>query len=156
MNPSSDAADATAARRHVMSALEMAPAALLAERFSALEPEAPRAIPVRGPQVGLVMLRGRTGGGGAPFNLGEASVTRATVKLESGEVGHAFILGRDSRKARIAAHLDALWQRSEWQRRIETEVVEPALARHAEEARSKAEETEATRVDFFTVVRGED
>ncbi|MEP6280903.1 MAG: phosphonate C-P lyase system protein PhnG, partial [Nitratireductor sp.] len=63
---------------------------------------------VRGPETGLVMLRGRMGGGGAAFNLGEATVTRATVRLATGEVGHAYALGRDRDKVRIAATVDAL------------------------------------------------
>lgn len=104
----------------------------------------------------MVMLRGRIGGGGAPFNLGEATVTRATVKLDSGEVGHSVILGRNLEKARIVAHLDALAQRADWLARIEAEFVVPAFEAKASERTRRAEETEATRVDFFTMVRGED
>lgn len=143
-------------RRRALNALALAPSAFLAERYAAIVGAAPPAAPVRGPQVGLVMLRGRTGGGGSPFNLGEASVARASVKLASGEVGHAIVLGRDAEKARIAAHLDALWQRQDWRSRIEDGFIAPALAMEAEKARTRAEETEATRVDFFTLVRGED
>ena len=139
-----------------MSALAVMPAAMLAERYAAIAVIAPAASPVRGPEAGLVMLRGRTGGGGAPFNLGEASVSRATVKLRSGEVGHAVILGRDTDKARMAAHLDALWQRPDWRHRIEEDFVAPSLAAEAAASAVRAEETEATRVDFFTLVRGED
>ena len=146
----------TEGRRRAMGALASMPAALLAERYGALAGAAPPALPVRGPEVGLVMLRGRAGGGGATFNLGEASVVRATVKLGSGEVGHAVILGRDAGRARMAAHLDALWQRPDWRPRVEAEVVVPGLAAEAAAAESRAEETEATRVDFFTLVRGED
>jgi alpha-D-ribose 1-methylphosphonate 5-triphosphate synthase subunit PhnG len=102
------------------------------------------------------MLRGRAGGGGAAFNLGEASVVRATVKLATGEVGHAVVLGRDTAHARMAAHLDALWQRPDWRDRVDEAVLTPALAAAAAEATQRAEETEATRVDFFTLVRGED
>ena len=61
-------------------------------------------------ETGLVMLRGRAGGDGAPFNLGEATVTRAIVELPSGERGYAHILGRDAERARLAAIFDALWQ----------------------------------------------
>ena len=43
---------------------------------------------LRGPETGLVTVRGRIGGGGAPFNLGEATVTRASIRLEDGTVGH--------------------------------------------------------------------
>ena len=146
---------ASEARRHAMGAVACMPAGLLAERYAGFG-EAPPAIPIRGPEVGLVMLRGRAGGGGAPFNLGEATVVRATVKLGSGEVGHAVVLGRDAAPARMAAHLDALWQRADWRGRVDADVVAPALAAAAAEASLQAEETEATRVDFFTLVRGED
>ena len=144
-----------AARRRALSAVAMAPAALLGERYEALAGTAPDAIPVRGPEVGLVMLRGRAGGGGAPFNLGEASVCRATVRLASGEVGHAMVLGRDVRKVRMAAHLDALWQHPEWRERV-GEIVEAALAAEVAERAERDAQTAATRVDFFTVARGED
>ena len=59
------------------------------------------------------MLRGRAGGDGAPFNVGEATVTRAIVELPSGERGYGHILGRDAERARLAAILDALWQRAD-------------------------------------------
>ncbi len=139
-----------------MGAMACMPASLMAERYAALTESLPPALTVRGPEVGLVMLRGRTGGGGAAFNLGEASVVRATVKLASGHVGHAVVLGRDAEHARSAAHLDAVWQRPEWRQRIEDDIVTPGLAAEAAETRRRAEETEATRVDFFTLVRGED
>ncbi|MFZ0207085.1 MAG: phosphonate C-P lyase system protein PhnG [Roseiarcus sp.] len=64
-------------------------------------------------ETGLVMLRGRAGGDGAPFNVGEATVTRAVVELSSGERGYGHILGRDAERARLAAILDALWQRAD-------------------------------------------
>ena len=66
---------------------------------------------IRGPETGLIMLRGRTGGGGAPFNLGEATVSRASVRIGTGEVGHGYCLGRDEEKARLIAVIDALFQR---------------------------------------------
>ncbi len=152
----SEAGPADQERRRSMGALAVMPAAMLAERYAAIAILAPAASPVRGPDVGLVMLRGRAGGGGAAFNLGEASVARATVKLRSGEVGHAMILGRDTDKARMAAHLDALWQRPDWRDRIEEDFVAPSLAADTAASALRTEETEATRVDFFTLVRGED
>lgn len=109
---------------------------------------------VRGPETGLVMLRGRAGGGGQPFNLGEATVTRATVRLESGEIGHAWCLGRAGDKALVAACFDALFARDS--ARVEREVLAPLRAELAEADRAQAEETAGTRVDFFTMVRGED
>lgn len=118
--------------------------------------EKPEVRPVRGPETGLVMVRGRIGGGGDPFNLGEATVTRATILLASGTAGHAHALGTDKTKVRMAAIFDALWQEGPTQVFVETEILGPIEARIAEEDRRKAEETAATRVDFFTMVRGED
>jgi len=118
--------------------------------------EKPEVRPVRGPETGLVMVRGRIGGGGDPFNLGEATVTRATILLASGTAGHAHALGTDKTKVRMAAIFDALWQEGPTQVFVETEILGRIEARIAEEDRRKAEETAATRVDFFTMVRGED
>jgi alpha-D-ribose 1-methylphosphonate 5-triphosphate synthase subunit PhnG len=111
---------------------------------------------VRGPETGLVMVRGRMGGGGDAFNLGEATVTRATVRLAGGQMGHAYCLGRDREKALRAAVFDALWQSESTRGAVETDVLQPL--REAADAADKArrDETAATRVDFFTMVRGED
>jgi alpha-D-ribose 1-methylphosphonate 5-triphosphate synthase subunit PhnG len=107
-------------------------------------------------ETGLVMLRGRAGGDGAPFNIGEATVTRAVVELPSGERGYAHILGRDEERARLAAIFDALWQQTGERRAVEERVLKPIAARLAA-ARAKASaEIAATRVDFFTLRRGED
>src|ERR687894_2049670 len=102
------------ARKRRLDALACADPATLDARYAVLEPSAPAATPIRGPEIGMVMLRGRAGGGGAVFNLGEATVTRATVKLDTGEVGHAVVLGRQLQKASIVAHLDALSQLPDW------------------------------------------
>ena len=109
---------------------------------------------LRGPEVGLVMLRGRAGGGGDAFNLGEATVTRASVRLRSGETGHAMILGRDEAKAHAAAVLDALWQREP--DLVERRVLRRARAEQEEADRALKAKTAATKVDFFTMKRGED
>ncbi|KJS12279.1 MAG: phosphonate metabolism protein PhnG [Hoeflea sp. BRH_c9] len=111
---------------------------------------------LRGPESGLVALRGRIGGGGQPFHVGEVSATRVTVRIESGQVGHAMISGRDARKAQLVAVIDALAQDPAQVERIERDIVAP-LEQLAGEADAKLrEETAATRVNFFTMVRGED
>lgn len=111
---------------------------------------------LRRPEAGLVTVRGRVGGDGGPFNLGEATVTRAAVKLPGGEVGHAYILGRDSAKARICALIDAFWQHAATREQVRRAVVAPLRERlEAEDIRTRAQ-VAATRVDFFTMVRGED
>ncbi len=142
-------------RRHAMGVLARAPGEDLRRlwRDAGFEVEA-RAL--RGPETGQVTLRGRMGGAGAAFNIGEATVTRASIRLASGEVGHAYALGRDCEKVRIAAIVDALWQDAERREAVEERIVGP-LAAALDEADARREaETAATRVDFFTMVRGED
>ncbi|MGX5846024.1 phosphonate C-P lyase system protein PhnG [Mesorhizobium sp. PL10] len=111
---------------------------------------------LRGPETGLVTVRGRIGGGGAPFNVGEATVTRATVRLPSGQVGHSYMLGRDRKKAKLAAIADALWQDPAQRQTVETALVAPLRAAQGEAREKRRAETAATKVDFFTMVRGED
>jgi alpha-D-ribose 1-methylphosphonate 5-triphosphate synthase subunit PhnG len=147
--------EAEAARKAVMATLAAAPAETLKKLWTeaafSLDAHA-----VRGPETGLVTLRGRIGGGGAPFNVGEATVTRATVRLSTGEVGHSYALGRDKEKARLAAIADAAWQNPAHRARIEEKIVAPLRqAAQAADTRRRAE-TAATKVDFFTMVRGED
>ncbi|HEY8335781.1 MAG TPA: phosphonate C-P lyase system protein PhnG [Tardiphaga sp.] len=109
---------------------------------------------LREPENGLVMLRGRTGGDGAPFNLGEATVSRAAVRLASGEVGIGYTLGRDRDKARLIALCDALVQTTA-HAALEAEVLAPLRLQIDAERKRKAAEAAATRVDFYTLVRGE-
>jgi alpha-D-ribose 1-methylphosphonate 5-triphosphate synthase subunit PhnG len=141
-------------RRRAMEILAKADEALLAGAWSAL-PEIPRYQKVRGPETGLVMIRGRIGGGGSPFNLGEASVSRATVRLDSGEIGHGHCLGLSKRKAELIALFDALCQRTADIAVVDTLVARIAAA-HAEEEQVQEEQAAATRVEFFTMVRGDD
>ncbi|TIM95552.1 MAG: phosphonate C-P lyase system protein PhnG [Mesorhizobium sp.] len=111
---------------------------------------------LRGPETGLVTLRGRIGGGGAPFNVGEATVTRATVRLPSGQVGHCYALGRDKQKAKLAAIADALWQDPARRNEVETGLIAPLRSALTMAQEKRRAETAATKVDFFTMVRGED
>jgi alpha-D-ribose 1-methylphosphonate 5-triphosphate synthase subunit PhnG len=146
-------ADLNEQRRDVMRICADAHAGELAAALDALSP-LPDASDLRSPESGLVMLRGRMGGDGRAFNFGEATVTRAAIRLETGEVGHAYQLGRDRTKARAAAILDALVQS-----RGADEVaaaLAPAAQRIAEERALVRRQTAATRVDFFTMTRGED
>ncbi len=142
----------TESRKRALDILAAAPSPALAELWDRWS-DKPDYTKVRGPEVGLVMVRGRAGGGGAPFNLGEASVSRASVRIVTGEVGHGYCLGRDLAKAEAIAVIDALWQRDATS--IEREIIEPLqqLAQSSEQKRR--EEAAATKVDFFTMVRGD-
>ena len=110
---------------------------------------------LREPENGLVMLRGRIGGDGAPFNLGEATVSRAAVRLATGEVGFGYVLGRDRQKAQMIALCDAMVQSTELSGEVETKVIGPLRAAMIADRSRKAAEAAATRVDFYTMVRGE-
>src|SRR6476620_11625428 len=66
----------TAARRGAMAVLAHARAEEIEQGLRAVIDPLDYA-ELRAPETGLVMLRGRVGGAGAPFNLGEASVKRA-------------------------------------------------------------------------------
>lgn len=106
---------------------------------------------VRGPESGLVMVRGRMGGGGSAFNLGEMTVTRCSVRTATGHVGHAYVAGRDERRAELAALVDALMQDHDRAEDVEVRVILPLEqqqnARYAERSAKAA----ATRVQFFAM-----
>lgn len=139
-------------RRRWLSLLAKAPAPRLDSLWQALKP-APSYTILRQPEIGLIMLQGRISGTGAPFCAGEMTVTRAAVRLASGEVGFGYVGGRQARQAEIVAIIDALGQRDDWRERLEAEIVAP-LAREAE-ARHRliAARAAATKVEFFTVAR---
>ena len=143
----------TKARKAALDSLAAAPSRALAELWARWA-DKPVHTRVRGPEVGLVMVRGRAGGGGAPFNLGEATVSRASVRIVTGEVGHGYNLGRDTAKAEVIAIIDALWQRDPV--RVQAEIIAPLQALAVSSDQKRRDESAATKVDFFTLVRGED
>lgn len=143
-----------AARKAWLSLLSKAPAEPLAQLWSATGIELDYEV-IRAPEIGGVMARGRMGATGAPFNLGEITVTRCSVRLASGEVGHGYIQGRDKEKAETVALIDAAMQ-SEDAAEIRRNVLDPLAEEMSEAAAARARKAAATKVDFFTMVRGED
>ena len=140
-----------AARKGWMSLLAKSATGRLAD----LLPDLPDHALLRAPEVGAVMLRGRAGATGAPFNLGEMTVTRCALRLASGAVGHANVQGRDKAHATRAAVLDALLAGPAADD-IRTRVLTPLLAEETGRKALRAAKAAATRVEFFTLVRGED
>ncbi len=138
-----------AERRRWMSVLARASADDLAALLAALPP-LPAAQPLRRPETGLVMVRGRAGGDGAAFNLGEMTVTRCAVRLGT-IIGHAYVAGRDRRQAELAALLDAALQDPALHDAVMAGVIEPLAARQQEARETEARKAAATRVDFFTM-----
>ena len=110
---------------------------------------------LRKPEIGSVMVRGRAGAVGAPFNLGELTVTRCSLRLPNGEVGHGYVQGRDKKAAQSAALADALLQ-TEAADAVSEQVLSPLESDETTRKQTRAEKAASTKVDFFTMARGED
>ena len=145
--------DPNAARKAWLSILARAPHARLLALTDGLAPEG--VTELRAPEIGTVMVRGRQGGTGAPFNLGELTVTRCSLRLATGEVGHGHVQGRSKPAARAAALVDALMQTGR-AAELRADVLDPLLAERSEAVRDQAAKAAATKVDFFTMARGDD
>jgi alpha-D-ribose 1-methylphosphonate 5-triphosphate synthase subunit PhnG len=139
--------DPNALRRRWMAVLARANAEELVEVLD----DVPAYRILRGPEAGLVMVRGRAGGGGAPFNLGEMTATRCSVRTDAGFVGHAYIAGRDERAAELAALADALLQDPAHQDLILANVIEPLAERQQSRRDVMSAKAAATRVQFFAM-----
>lgn len=139
-------------RQHWMSILARADRDALEARVQALA-LLPDGEIVRPAETGTLMIEGRAGGSGGRFNLGEATVTRCVMRVE-GRLGFSYALGRDRAKAELAAKLDALLQDPNRQDELIAAVIAP-LSRAQDERRLEASrKAAATKVDFFTLVRG--
>ncbi|HEX9463779.1 MAG TPA: phosphonate C-P lyase system protein PhnG [Alphaproteobacteria bacterium] len=144
-------------RRRWMGVLARARTAELEAAWEALSAPPAYAF-LRKPETGLVLVRGRAGGTGAAFNLGEMTMTRCAVRLDdkaggARATGLAFVAGRDDRHAELAALFDALLQIPRQTEALDSAVIQPIEARLERERRAAAGEVAATRVDFFTLVR---
>ena len=106
----------------------------------------------RKPEIGTVMVRGRSGGTGNSFNLGEITVSRCSVGLQTGEQGYGYIQGRSTEGATIAALVDAFMQTSQ-KKLIEQKILKPLDAIHKKNKKDLVSKAEATKVDFFTLAR---
>jgi alpha-D-ribose 1-methylphosphonate 5-triphosphate synthase subunit PhnG len=111
---------------------------------------------LRRPETGLVMVRGRAGGDGAPFNLGEMSVTRCALRTADGRIGVGYVQGRSHAQATRVAMADALLQDPAARADVMAKVVDPLAQLQAERRDQRRRKAAATRVEFFTLVRGED
>ncbi len=110
---------------------------------------------IRAPEVGMTLVRGRMGGTGAAFNVGEMSVTRCVVRLADGRTGYSCLAGRDKPRAELAALADAHLQGNRQQHWL-AHLIEPLAAAQARRRATQEAQTAASKVEFFTLVRGED
>lgn len=126
--------------------------AALEQALETLDP-APCWTRLRAPESGMVMVRGRAGGDGAQFNLGEMTVTRCAIRLACGTVGHAYVAGRDQRKAELAAVFDALLQTETHGPSLRAGIIAAEAARQQATREDALRRAAATKVDFFSMVR---
>ncbi|BDR16640.1 phosphonate C-P lyase system protein PhnG [Vibrio sp. STUT-A11] len=141
-------------RRQWMKELSLAPFDQLSELWEAFS-DKPSYKHLRATESGLVQVRGKLGNTGDRFNMGDVTMTRAFIALENGLNGFAYVQGRNKQHADIAAVLDALMQ-SDSAPAVNELILGPLNQARIERRRAATEETLKTKVDFFTLVRGED
>lgn len=151
INPPNESAPRTP-RQQWMATLAKAAPAQLENLWQELDARPEYRI-IRSPETGLVMVRGRVGGNGNRFNLGEMTVSRCVVRLTSGETGFSYRAGRDRRAAEIAALADALLQTQGWSGVIHARMIAPLAEVQTAQREQTARRSAATRVDFFTMTR---
>ena len=140
-------------RKDWLSVLAKADPAALARHWEAVG-LAPAHTVLRPAEIGGVMVQGRMGGAGDAFNLGEMTVTRCSVQLESGAVGHGYVQGRDKTLALQAALWDALMQ-TDAAGQVREGILDPLEREAAARTAALAARAAQTKVDFFTLVRGD-
>jgi alpha-D-ribose 1-methylphosphonate 5-triphosphate synthase subunit PhnG len=145
-----DAAPDIEARKSWFAILARASAAELTARL-ADAPALPGFTRIRGPETGMAMVRGRTGGAGAAFNLGEMTVTRCTIRDEAGRIGHAYAAGRDHAQVELIARLDAVLQEPGLHDIYHQTVIAPLAAAQAASRALTERKAAATEVKFFTL-----
>ncbi|MGK3137061.1 phosphonate C-P lyase system protein PhnG [Pantoea trifolii] len=110
---------------------------------------------IRPAETGLTRLQARMGGSGKRFVMGDATVTRAVVKLHDGTLGFSYVLGRNKAHAERCALIDALLQQPETQALLQEKLIAPLAALREEQRQLRAREIASSKVDFFTLVRGD-
>jgi alpha-D-ribose 1-methylphosphonate 5-triphosphate synthase subunit PhnG len=146
-------------RQAWLAVLAKASLALLEAAWDALD-DKPAFRRLRPSETGLVMLRGRIGGTGRPFNAGEMTMTRAAIQLldAAGAVSHAgfgYVAGRSARRAELVALFDAMLQDPARHDAVSSTVVAPLATQQQAAKAARSAKVMASKVDFFTMVRGE-
>jgi len=142
--------EGTKARQRWLGVLARAPAAAIRKHLEAV-PALPCYLLLRGPEAGMTMLRGRMGGGGTAFNLGEMTLARCSIRDSDGRVGHGYAAGRDLEQVTLIARLDAILQDDALSEVFGRAVIEPLAAAQAASRAVVEAKAVATEVKFFTL-----
>ncbi|GLT14584.1 phosphonate C-P lyase system protein PhnG [Vibrio algivorus] len=111
---------------------------------------------IRSPEIGLAQVQARMGGTGNRFNVADVTVTRCVIKLENGDLGYSYISGRNKPHAELAAVIDGLMQSETYQPELMMSVIQPLQTTRAKKHQLRQQQVASSKVDFFTLVRGED
>lgn len=106
---------------------------------------------LRHAETGMAMVRGRIGGAGAPFNLGEITISRCSIRDATGAIGHGYATGRDLRQVELIARLDAVLQNPALHAPMAATVLTPLAARIADRRAAIEAQARETEVKFFTL-----
>jgi alpha-D-ribose 1-methylphosphonate 5-triphosphate synthase subunit PhnG len=128
--------------------------AALSDRIQALN-LTPEYDLIRAPEIGLVQIQARMGGTGERFFAGDATLTRAVIRLNSGTLGYSYVLGRDKPHAERCAVIDALLQEQPHFQTLMETLIAPLEADRAALIAARQAQINTSRVDFFTLVRGD-
>lgn len=141
-------------RQHWMAVLAQSDPCDLEQRFTALKQRTTHQV-IRPAETGLVQIQARMGGTGSRFFAGDATLTRAVVRLPSSTLGYSYLLGRNQAHAERCAVLDALLQEpSHFQALMET-LINPLEAERQARLDARQAEISPSKVNFFTLVRGD-
>lgn len=141
-------------RREWMAVLSHSQPQELLERWNSLNISADYTL-IRAPEIGLVQVQARMGGTGQRFFTGDATLTRSVVKLASGTYGYSYLLGRDKQHAECCAVIDALMQETAHFQTLQETLIAPLAANREQRLAARRAEVNSSRVDFFTLVRGD-
>lgn len=106
---------------------------------------------LRGPEIGMSMVRARAGGGGEAFNLGEMTLSRCSIRDDAGRIGHGYAAGRDGQQVELIARLDAALQDETLYLAYEAAVLIPLAEAGQARRADVAAKAAATDVQFFTL-----
>ncbi|MCR1316237.1 phosphonate C-P lyase system protein PhnG [Enterobacter sp. Tr-810] len=144
----------TSTRQRWMRVLAHSQPVALCSRINALS-LTPDYEAIRAPEIGLVQIQARMGGTGDRFFAGDATLTRAVIRLSSGTLGYSYVLGRDKAHAERCAVIDALLQEQPHFQSLMETLIAPLEADRAARLAARQAEVNTSRVDFFTLVRGD-
>jgi alpha-D-ribose 1-methylphosphonate 5-triphosphate synthase subunit PhnG len=141
-------------RQRWMSALAQAPIDVLEFVWHEIEGTVSYRF-IEKPAVSTVTVRVRGVGAGWGLALGEMRVSRCSVQLPQGTIGHGYVAGRDLRHAELAAVFDALLQDPSRRPFLETRLIGPMLRAAGSSVTAGAAPESAARAQLFTVTCGE-